>query len=406
MKSVFLCILLSRWIVKASAFSSPPTTVPKLRSTKTTTKLLQLNPSVAASVALVGSSLVGISVDRWVPSAGILGTLLVATAASNTGIIPSVHPLYDICWTWVLPASLALLLSAYRPTTTFNNKDPSAVSTSSSSIASCIRRVAGPFAWSCIGSLLGCWISYHVALQQKWFGCTEYAKAAAGCLAASYVGGSVNFFATAKIIGAHPSLLGSLATADLFVMAIYFSFLSSTLECKWLRSKFSRDSNQVSSSEKAVSFGDTSSQQNDDSTRIKITSIFLASVPLLGVTWLIVLLANKVDAFLCQWIPGTACAVIAILAALFNSLVNQRQWWAPFRSASSFWGEFLFLMFFASIGIGANLQSILQLGPTSLLFSVLALSIHLMVTILGSLPLHVELEDVWYDTTQNPAPAV
>lgn len=118
------------------------------------------------------------------------------------------------------------------------------------------------------------------------------------------------------------------------------------------------------------------------------------------------LLANKVDAFLCQWIPGTACAVIAILAALFNSLVNQRQWWAPFRSASSFWGEFLFLMFFASIGIGANLQSILQLGPTSLLFSVLALSIHLMVTILGSLPLHVELEDVWYDTTQNPAPAV
>jgi uncharacterized membrane protein len=366
----------------APAFSNPPRIVRKL---PTTTTQLQLNPTLGASVALVGSSLVGLQVDRWVPSGGILGTLLVAAGCSNTGLVPSVHPLYDACWTWVLPASLALLLLAYRP-------PPNKNVTSSSSISSCIRRVAGPFGMASIGSLLGCWISYQCALQLNWFGSKEYAKAAAGCLAASYVGGSVNLFATAKLIGAHPNLLGSMATADLLAMAIYFSILSATLEWKWLRSKFrgNQDNNLVE-----TPLPDDNRILTSDETTTTMGSKLLASVPLLGVTWVIVLLANMVDTFMSQWIPGMACAFIAVVAPLLNSLVNQRTWWTPFPQVASPLGDFLFLTFFASIGMGANLQSALQLGPACLLFSVLALSIHLMVAILGSLPLSVELEDVW-----------
>jgi len=77
-------------------------------------------------------------------------------------------------------------------------------------------------------------------------------------------------------------------------------------------------------------------------------------------------------------------------------LVNQRSWWPPFGSAAAPLGEFLFLAFFASVGVGANLQSTLQMGPSCLLFSVLALAIHLVVTVVGSLPFPtVALEDAW-----------
>jgi uncharacterized membrane protein len=157
-----------------------------------------------------------------------MGTLLVADGCSNTNLVPLVHPLYDACWTWVLPASLALLLLVYQP-------PPNKNVTSSSSISSCIRRMTGPFGMASIGLLLGCWISYQCALQLNWFGSKEYAKTATWCLVVSYVRGSVNLFATAKVIGAHPNLLGSMATADLLAMAIYFSILLATLEWnKWL----------------------------------------------------------------------------------------------------------------------------------------------------------------------------
>ena len=52
-----------------------------------------------------------------------------------------------------------------------------------------------------------------------------------GCLCASYIGGTVNFFATAKLLkdtvggdAVMGSAFGSMAAADLVVMAFYFNF--------------------------------------------------------------------------------------------------------------------------------------------------------------------------------------
>ena len=54
----------------------------------------------------------------------------------------------------------------------------------------------------------------------------------AGCLCASYIGGTVNFFATAKILQQQSfssssvgSAFGSMPAADLVVMAVYFGML-------------------------------------------------------------------------------------------------------------------------------------------------------------------------------------
>jgi len=371
--------------------------VPRRRFGESNALNSQVHSTIGASAAVLGSSLVGLQLERWIPSGGILGTLLVAAGCSNVfSWVPSIHPLYDACWTWVLPASLAFLLLAYRPPPKINGDTKPMPPSPSSSIAACIRRVAGPFVVASIGSLLGCWISYHCALRLNWFGSMEDARAATGCLAASYVGGSVNFFATARLIGAHPNLLGSMATADLLAMALYFFVLSASLEWKWLQSKFRGNTLERSNSSEKIVDSRTSNLTTRKSKVSSFGSTFLASIPLLAFTWLLVSFANRIEAYMSRWIPGMACAVIAVFAPLINSLVNQRSWWPPFGSAAAPLGEFLFLAFFASVGVGANLQSTLQMGPSCLLFSVLALAIHLVVTVVGSLPFPtVALEDAW-----------
>ena len=94
-----------------------------------------------------------------------------------------------------------------------------------------------PFLSASFGSLLGCWTSFKLSQSCNWLS-FDNAVAATACLSASYVGGSANYFATGRIINASPDLLGSLATADLLVMAIYFLLLSVSLDWKWLRSRF------------------------------------------------------------------------------------------------------------------------------------------------------------------------
>jgi uncharacterized membrane protein len=413
------------------------------------TAVRQLHPTtpttVGAAAALAGSSLVGLLTSRWIPSGSILGTLMAAACFGNlfSGYVPTSHPLYDLSFTLFLPGSLTLLLLAYQPPpttsggkgsengcdstarmTTDHDVDAKHHSRSSGgigdghSIAACVGRVAVPFAVASASSLVGCWLAYLCAVRFRWFASAgtatatanqPYARAAAGCLSASYVGGSVNCMATARWVGAPPDLLGSLVTADLFTMAIYFSFLSSSLDWDWLVSKFAREG-----AKKSTVNSDGPSPCNDldgkgDTPRPPRTlngagtarsaehtllgrnpslrSMGLASIPLLLGTYGIVRIANRVEGAVGRWIPGTSCAVIAVVAPLLNSFAsaNGGMWWKPFGAAANPLSEFFFLSFFASIGIAANLSSALSMGPACLLFSAVALAVHVVGTVGGCL---------------------
>jgi len=405
-------------------------------TTSTTSTQRMLHPTAGASLALVGSSLFGMQISRFVPSGGILGTLLSAAFFGNvlTKWIPNQHPLYDLCFTLFLPGSLTLLLLAYQPPKKYPLENSNvaatvristtATSPSQNSIAACIRRIAMPFVITSLASLLGCWLSYRCALAFRWFqecsvaglagaaasagmgskASNELARITTGCMSASYVGGSVNFVSTARLIGAPAELLGSLVTADLFTMAIYFSFLSSSLDWEWLVSKFSNaasTTNHAVEQKKDIQNGMAQQQVSKDNTtdlesQSECTtssllvssdrnSACLASVPLLISTFLIVQGANRIENVLGKFVPGTACAAIAIVAPILNSLVKDKDFWTPFSKAASVWSDFFFLSFFASIGVAANLSSALSMGPACLLFSAIALVVHVLGTVFGCL---------------------
>ena len=390
-----------------------------------------ISSTAGASLALIASSLFGIQIERIIPSSGILATLLSSAFFGNfvsSRWVPAKHPLYDLCFTLFLPGSLALLLLAYRPPSSSSSSSlPSPVSSSASSlpittqemkgmvispqddatqnsISACILRIAMPFLIASISSLFGCWLSYRCALAFRWFhGSIEYAKITTGCMSASYVGGSVNFMSTARLIGAPANLLGSLVTSDLLTMSIYFSFLSSSLDWKWLVSKFShttaptkttqtttiatesygvKEYAQNGEGEKKSSMNDIH-DEDDDNIAPNLRSVYLASIPLLISTYLIVNVANRVESVVGRFVPGAACAIIAIVAPILNSLVQNKAYWKSFSIAATAWSDFFFLSFFASIGIAANLSSALSMGPACLLFSTVALTVHVLGTTFG-----------------------
>ncbi len=361
---------------------------------------LSLHPTTGASLAIVGSSLFGMQISRIFPSGGILGTLVSAAFFGNvcTKWVPNVHPLYDLCFTLFLPGSLTLLLLAYRPPRSNNDPDNSKEkspekpkSNPQNSISACIRRIAVPFLITSVASLLGCWLSYWCSVTFGWYQNTELARITTGCMSASYVGGSVNFMSTARIVGAPADLLGSLVTADLFTMAIYFSFLSSSLDWEWLVSKFASKTTEQTNADTTVETNgslqnkDGLESTNEADSPSSMKSFTLTSVPLLLSTFYIVQLANRAEKLLGRFVPGSACALIALVAPLLNSLVQAKDFWDPFSKSATIWSDFFFLSFFASIGVAANLSSALSMGPTCLLFSTIALMVHVLGTVFGCL---------------------
>lgn len=360
--------------------------------------------TVRAASALLGSSLIGYAVDRLIPNISILVTMAVAALLSNADLVPSHHNLYDLCWTTFLPASLALLLLANSNNGHENNPGKNQTD---SSIQTSIQTVSIPFIMASIGSIIGCALSFLVCRQFPllWLQPKE-AAIAASCLCASFIGGSVNFFATANLISSGiktstTTLMGSMAAADLLVMAIYFAFMTASLQSKFLTSLFGgkvmKESSDTKSSNKYDQQEDTNTEQDKGSTfrrhSIRTKGINTGANTVAGIfVSLLALCIVKVSSFVeritSPIIPGTTCAAIAILAPIMQNFLSKKNGLYIIRrmqQAATPLSDFCFLLLFASIGVCANLSEALRSGPTCLCFSLLALTVHIVIVFVGSL---------------------
>ena len=396
------------------------TTTVRRPTTHSSTQLgLAASGTSAAAVGLAVSSLIGVSVDKAVPNIGILATLVSAAVLSNFGLVPPMNILYDYAWTHFLPGSLALLLlSGGNQSLASENGESDTTSNdgTKADVGRTMRRVGIPFVVGAIGSLVGCFGSFLVChrFPQLWLDPKEAAMAG-GCLSASYVGGSVNFFATARIIeNVSPNLLGALVGADLVFMAVYFATMSASLRSDRLRNLFAVDTQRhehESESGPLIASGERTNKDEIIDSRsgpshLNISSPSLAqsivSAALVStLALLVVQIANKAETMLSSVIPGTACGFIALLTAricsaskaLRGQVADQ---WRHMQRVAVPLSEFSFLVLFASIGISANLGKALLTGPACLWFSMFAISWHIGITMAGSLAFRkaIRLEDV------------
>ena len=362
---------------------------------------LALFPStVGAACTLAVSSCAGFWFEkRILANSGILTTLSVSALASNLlGRVPNAHPLYDFCWSTVLPASLAFLLLSLEPS---DPREPDGNETdwSSGSTALGIRRMALPFAIASIASVFGCLVSFAVSLRFASFLLPPLAAAqAAACLAASFIGGSVNFFATAAIIIGKDSssgheLLSAMAAADIIVMATYFAALAAALRSKTLQSWFRDDDQEIRSTGAQVNNAtekrekvplDANMTHHCDSSR-QLIAATMVSMLAFG----FVEVAKRFERIFNNIVPGTACAFLAAtIPSLTRIVPRNNKRWNEMKPIAGSCSTFCFLSLFAAIGVSVNLGQALESGPACLCFSTLALAIHGFVTLVASALVH------------------
>lgn len=154
---------------------------------------------------------------RWAAklSAPVLA-LLIAMLLSNTRIVPADSPAYDFVGDWLVPLAIPLLL--FR-----------------ANIREIVRsggRMVLVFHISSLGTLLGTALAVWALRGRLGSPDTEHA---AGMMAASYIGGSVNFMALKTSYAVREGVSNPLIVADNFVMAGIFVVLLSLAASKWFR---------------------------------------------------------------------------------------------------------------------------------------------------------------------------
>jgi hypothetical protein len=236
-----------------------------------------------------------------------------------------------------------------------------------------------------------------------------------GCLCASYIGGSVNFFATASIISSQMAvlfpmgskemisdLISAMAAADLLVMALYFVGLSAMLSVKKLKSIF--PGRQWSGTKGGSELEDDINDPIHTSGHIAMKDqrnrlVGSAALTIILVSS-IVEASNTFERYTLHLVPGLGCASVAVIGMLVNKFLEiartkakrGRSQMAQFvsdfsndlRQIGGPMSELCFMALFAAIGVSANLEKAMARGVSTLVFAILALLVHFLTIGLGS----------------------
>ncbi len=157
---------------------------------------------------------------RWAArlSAPVLA-LLIAMLLSNTRLVPAESPAYDFVGNWLVPLAIPLLL--FR-----------------ANLREIIRtggRMFLVFHISSVGTLIGTVLAIWALRGRIGSPDTEHA---AGMMAASYIGGAVNFMALKTSYNVREAVSNPLIVADNFIMAAIFVALLGIAASKWFRAHY------------------------------------------------------------------------------------------------------------------------------------------------------------------------
>lgn len=324
--------------------------------------------------------------------------------------VPTEHVFYDWCWTIFLPASLvfALLSSSSSNIQLVDSELQPHLSSDSDVTRKCLQGMAIPFFIGSIGSLLGGVLSfYSVAMPSS--SASSAAKSTtnailAGCLSASYIGGTVNFFAAGKILtplsdsNDMGNLFASMAAADLVVMALYFTILSTVSKSRWLKRLFpSRESAEITGGKESLITNTDLPVANNTTKASLLNNIFAISMAIFSAISSVFFATRLENTISNNFnIPGTMCAFLAMFGLIYDKLI--RCGTRAFKSTpeiertlqqisivSPSLCDLAFFLLFAAVGTTADVTSAVLGGPMALVFAVLALLVHSVVLLSGTL---------------------
>lgn len=281
---------------------------------------------------------------------GAVITMLIAFVLSNLHTIPAVAPSYEVVWDFLVPLAIPLLLV---------NAD--------------LRRIiseSGPTLTANIIGVCGTVLGVLVAFAVLPLGPHDWQLAAV--FTATYIGGSINYVATAKAVGLDDSsFLTAGIAADNLMMIIYFLVLFSLPSMYRLRSFFHEHLIPT----RPPQIAETILENENRPASERINLLGMASV--LAFSLAICTFAFEIEKIISY--KGTAILLITlislVLATLLRALMNRLE-------GAQETGALLMQIFFATIGASANIHAVMQTGPVLLIFAAIILLVHLLVILL------------------------
>ncbi|HNP34718.1 MAG TPA: DUF819 family protein [Woeseiaceae bacterium] len=306
---------------------------------------------------------------------GPLVLLAIAIAASNVGVIPYEAPLYGTIVGFLVPMAIPLLLLRADFKTIFAESGPML-------IAFLLATAA-----TVVGAIVGTMVIDMGELEAQ----------IAGTLASSYIGGSLNFVATAEAVGIRDSAIyvASLS-ADAVGAVIFLVLLMLLPTLRFIReampSKYiSQDGSQTVAEHSAVPTAEAAPFQLVNASAGLALSLLVCAVSLALAT-----LFNSDSLF------------ILIVTALSLLVANFAKPVVAFVSSEFEIGTLFMYIFFVAIGAGANLAEVIGSALPIILFIVVMVLVHLCLLIIIGKLMKLDLAEVIIASNAcilGPAPA-
>jgi uncharacterized membrane protein len=297
-----------------------------------------------------------------------------AMALASLAILPLESLAYDVVWSQLMPLGVAMsLLGAPL--------DRAAIARSGSVLVAALVGAVGSVA----GTALAYWTLGGLLGPHAW-------KVAA-CMCSSYVGGTLNFAATARALGldATPGGQAALAAgmaADNLAMAAFLAFLAAVPAAPPTEATGPPRKNKDDDAASAGSSSSSSSSSSDPALNAP------ATVSTVGVSFAAALAVLEMGRIVSERLSlaGGALGVVGILAPLvaafaaWRSRRTEEERWlygrgaspAPFAGAGAVGGA-LMLTFFATLGACADPVAALTTGAPTFAFIAAQLATHFCV---------------------------
>lgn len=327
--------------------------------------LIEADQTWAIGALLLIAATIGFWADttRWgARVSGCVVTIGVTFGLSNLSILPVSSPVYDVVWSYVVPLAIPLLL--FRAD---------------------LRRIASEggrtllaFACGTVGTVIGAYAAFHtIDLGPE-------GHKLAGIFAATYVGGSMNYAATAKALDLQSGdLLTAGIAADNLVMTLYFLLLFALPSIVWLRRRYPDHQSEV---EAEAGAGAHAGPQ------LELLPVSVALSVAAG--------ACALGHLIASW-AGNSSLAIMIMTALVVAMATAMPERMSKLAVGDRMGTLLMQIFFATIGASANIAVVVSVGPALFVFAAMILLIHLLILLGAGWLLRVDLAELVVASNAN-----
>jgi uncharacterized membrane protein len=319
--------------------------------------------TAAASTALRGSALA-----RVVPPPMI--SFSACLALSNMGAIPASAVAYNMATSRALPISVGLaLLSSAQP---------------AARVGRALVPAVQAFGLFSAATTVGAIVAFRVIVSSGMLPIPQ-AACAAGCLCATYVGGTANLLAVAAATDArsHTALLPSLLAADAALMGCHFALLAWAARFRPAQRLLAQDvvtaqgdGAEVPTARVKQQAGDAAPANRLRRWGVPSAGVAIAAAAGIGAGWLET----------SRTLPsGSALAIICLVCASSAVAASRHAPTVASLRTLALPAELLSCLFLGSLGAGTELRALAVAGPAAALMCAIVLSVHSLLGVGGAL---------------------